>query len=138
MTAKVLIDTGPLIAILSSRDQYHLAATDALRQVSPPMQTCWPVLTEAIWLLRHYPGAVQRLLSGFDSGLFQLLTLDEAAVPWVAKFLARYKKIGAQAADAALMYLAEREDIDTIFTFDRKDFSVYRMRGNRALRVLPE
>jgi hypothetical protein len=36
-----------------------------------------------------------------------------------------------------LVYLAEREKIDTVFTLDTRGFSVYRLSGNRALRLLP-
>jgi uncharacterized protein len=50
----------------------------------------------------------------------------------------RYETIGAQLADAALVYLAERDYIRSIFTLDRRDFSVYRLKRNRALRIIPE
>ena len=66
-----------------------------------------------------------------------MVELDDGAVSWVAGFLVRYSSVGAQVADAALVYLAEREGIDTIFTLDRRDFSVYRTPRNRALRLLP-
>ncbi len=98
---------------------------------------CWPVITEAAWLLRRQPVAIQRLLGSFGAGLLRLLTLDENAIPWIAEFLQRYGKIGAQVADAALVYLAERERIETVFTLDRRDFSVYRFSGNCSLRLLP-
>jgi predicted nucleic acid-binding protein len=49
----------------------------------------------------------------------------------------RYESIGAQLADAALIHLAEREGIRTIFTLDRRNFSVYHLKGNRALTFLP-
>ena len=49
----------------------------------------------------------------------------------------RYQSLGAQLADAALVYLAEREDTDQVFTLDRRDFSVYRFGRNRRLRLLP-
>jgi len=45
--------------------------------------------------------------------------------------------MGVQIADGALVYLAEREGIDTVFTLDRRDFSVYRLSDGRSLRVLP-
>jgi hypothetical protein len=80
---------------------------------------------------------VQRLLGGFQSGLLELAHLDQEAAPWLADFLHRYEKLGAQLADAALVYLAEREGIDTVFTLDRRDFSVYRMGGRRSLTLLP-
>ncbi len=138
MTRGVLVDTGPLVAILSRRDQYHEPCLRVLERTHPPLLTCWPVLTEAIWLLRAHPSAIQELLRSFQTGLLRLLMLEEDSVAWVAAFLARYRRVGAQAADAALMYLAERENIAPIFTLDRRDYSVYRLRGNRTVRLLPD
>jgi predicted nucleic acid-binding protein len=39
----------------------------------------------------------------------------------------RYEDIRPHLADAALVYLPEREGIDTIFTLDRRDSSVQLM-----------
>ena len=39
---------------------------------------------------------------------------------------------GPNMADAALMYIAEQERFDTVFTLDRRDFSVYRTTDGRA------
>jgi hypothetical protein len=36
------------------------------------------------------------------------------------------------------MHLAEREAISTVFTLDRRDFSVYRPQGFAALQLLPD
>ena len=49
----------------------------------------------------------------------------------------RYRKMGVQIADGALVYLAEREGIENVFTLDRRDFSVYRLGNGRSLRILP-
>jgi len=138
ISGRVLVDTGPLIAILSQRDRHHQECVDLLATLRAPLLTCWPVLTEALWLLRHYPAAMQRLLGSFDSGFLRLLVLDADSIPWIARFLHRYRNVDAQAADAALMYLAEREGIETVFTLDRRDFSVYRLRANKAVHILPE
>ena len=62
---RVLLDTGPLVAIISERDQYHDACVTQLRQLTSPLLTCWPVLTEAAWLLRSDQEAVRRMLAGF-------------------------------------------------------------------------
>ena len=70
--------------------------------------------------------------------MVKLVELDETALPWIIAFMERYASAGAQMADAALMYLAEREGIDTVFTLDRRDFSVYRTTDGRALEIVPE
>jgi predicted nucleic acid-binding protein len=50
----------------------------------------------------------------------------------------RYEEIRPQLADATLVYLANREQIDTIFTLDYRDFSIYRRGRKRAIRIVPE
>jgi predicted nucleic acid-binding protein len=132
-----LIDTGPLVALMVERDPEHQACAAMLAQLRPPLLTCWPVLTEAAWLLRRYPHGLARLFEAIESGMIALLDIEATAIPVIAKFLRRYESIGAQLADACLVHLAEREGIGSIFTLDRRDFSVYRLKGNRALMLLP-
>ena len=72
------------------------------------------------------------------SGAIELVKLDEATYHWIVTFLKRYASAGAQLADAALMHIAEEEDINTVFTLDRRDFSVYRTTDGRALTIVPD
>ena len=135
---RVLVDTGPLVAILSPRDEYHEACVATLRNLSGPLFSCWPVITEAAWLLRKWPRAVQQLLHSIDGELLELLPLTGREGNEVSALMRRYEEIGPQLADASLIYLANREQIDTIFTLDRRDFSIYRSGRRRPFRILPE
>jgi predicted nucleic acid-binding protein len=136
--ARVLLDTGPLVALLAADDAQHEACVEQLHSLTPPLVTSWPVLVEADWLLRHSPVAIQQMMAWIHTGTIQILPLTEEAIPWMATFLRRYRKLKPQIADASLVYLAERHDIRTIFTLDRRDFSVYRFGRNQRLRTLPE
>jgi predicted nucleic acid-binding protein len=135
---RVLIDTGPIVAILSEDDLHHDRCSEALATLTPPLLTCWPVVTEAAWLLRERSDAVIKMFDGFHGGLFALLPLDTDALPAIAAFLKRYESCGLQLADAALAHLAERESIRTIFTTDRRDFSIIRLKRKRVLKIIPE
>jgi uncharacterized protein len=135
---RVLVDTGPLVAILFARDEHHERCNRALESIRPPMLTCWPVLTEAAWLLRREPSAVERLLSTVREGWLELLPLEASAAAPISRVLEKYRDLDPQLADAALVHLAERERIETIFTLDRRDFSVYRIGGRRRLRIVPD
>ena len=95
------------------------------------------MITEAARLLRAYPLAVGKLLASFGGRPFELAALSEADLPGVAEILARYKGLGLQLADALLVHLANREKIETMFTLDRRDFSVLRLAGGKKLRLVP-
>jgi len=137
VSGQVLVDTGPIVAILSESDEHHQACVGQLQGISGPLLTCWPVITEAAWLLRAYPLAVGRLLSSFHGAPFELVPLGEADLSGIAAILAKYKGLGIQLADASLLYLANREGIETMFTLDRRDFSVLRLSRGRKLRLIP-
>lgn len=134
---RVLIDTGPIVAILSQSDQYHRICIEALRDMPGPLFTCWPVITEAAWLLRRDSTAIQRLMNSLDNGLFELLSLAAADVRPLAVLMKKYRDIQIQLADAALVHVAARDRLDTVFTLDRKDFSVYRLPKGKPFRILP-
>lgn len=138
MAEQVLVDTGPIVAIFSEDDHEHSRCRDVLADLTPPLLTCWPVVTEVAWLLRSRPHTLRDLFTSFDAGLFALLPLDGPDVPHVAALMKRYESLGLQLADAALVHLARREGIRTVFTLDRRDFSIVRVRRNRPLRLLPE
>ena len=137
MKHRILVDTGPLVAILAARDARRAVCLDQVRKVSPPLFTCWPVITEAAWLLRREYAAVERLLAKLNDGFISLLPMDSSAGPPLRAILTRYHSLGPQIADAALVYLADREEIDTIFTLDKRDFTVYRTTKGRRLRIVP-
>jgi len=134
---RVLVDTGPIVAILSEKDQHHQRCVAELAALRPPLLTCWSVVTEAQWLLRQDPRAIEGLFRAFETKLFALLQISEDAMPALRLFLSRYRKMKPDLADACMTYLAEREDIDTVFTLDQRDFSVYRYGNGRRLKIIP-
>lgn len=137
MNGPILVDTGPIVAILSESDEHHAACVEQLRRIRSPLLTCWPVITEAAWLLRAYPLAIERLLSCFNGRPFELAPLNEADLPGIAAILAKYKDLGIQIADASLVHLANREGIEVMLTMDRRDFGVLRLARGKKLRLIP-
>jgi uncharacterized protein len=134
---QAVADTGPLVAIVRKREKAHTKCVAALKTLHSPLVMCWPVLTEAAWVLRDEPGGIRALGALVTSGSVRVATLEDDALAWMIDFLDRYASAGAQLADAAVMYLAEREGIQTVFTLDRRDFSIYRTTANRALAIVP-
>ena len=50
MIRNVLVDTGPLIALIDRRDRHHAWVREQFDQILPPLLTCEAVLAEACYL----------------------------------------------------------------------------------------
>lgn len=125
----ILVDAGPLVALVDADDQYHKKCVEALKVLREPLVTVWPPVTEAMYLLGDLPKAQEALWEMLARGALQLLSLDLADIPRIRELMSKYGDRPMDLADAALVRVAEREGIRKIFTLDREDFSVYRLYG---------
>lgn len=78
------------------------------------------------------------LFTFFDEQVLAISSLYDGSPSWFSQFFDKYANLKPDFADAALIYLADREAISTIFTLDRRDFGIYRDRNGRPIRLLPE
>lgn len=136
---RVLVDAGPLVAMVSQDDAYHERAVAELQRLTPPLLTCWPVLAEAAWLLRRNRVARAALFRAFDSeDMIRLVAIPQSAISWIAAFMDRFASLRPDFGDCALVYLAESTGARTVFTFDRRDFELYRIGRAGRLRIVPD
>lgn len=133
----ILLDTGPIVALLRGDDQHHSLCDAVAQTLRPPLFSCWPVITEATYLLRRSPQAVNTLLKYCDGSLIEVLAIDKSDLPAIEFILQTYADQKLDFADAVLMHLAGREGIETIFTLDRRHFAAYRDQKKRAFQILP-
>ena len=135
----VLVDAGVLVRCLDPHDPAHADAVESLKTAPGKPWTTWPVVTEAAHLLgREYPAGRDGLLAMIEGGAIVLARLDAEDAPRLRQLMAKYHDLPMDLADATLVRVAEREGIDTILTFDRRDFKVYRAAGIGALKILPK
>lgn len=132
----ILIDAGPLVALLHRDDQDHARCVAALRKVRTVLTTTWPPLTEAMYLLSFSAQAQDALLEMVERGALRVLPIDESDIPRVRVLIQKYQDLPMDLADATLVRVAEREGIQQVFTLDRRDFTTYRV-GRRAFTIIP-
>jgi predicted nucleic acid-binding protein len=135
---RVLLDTGPLVAIRNAADSQHQRCLETLREIESPLITTLPIITEAAWMLRRSTEVVGRMLRGAADGLFVLADLTAAELLAIDELRRQYADLSPQLADLTLVHVAAREKLDTVFTLDRRDFSVFRLPGKMQFRILPE
>jgi predicted nucleic acid-binding protein len=133
----ILVDAGPLVALVDADDQHHAKCVAALKGLHEPLATVWPPLTEAMYLLADLPKAQEALWEMLERGAIQLLRLDSGDAPRIRELMRKYANRPMDLADASLLRVAEREGLRKIFTIDRKDFAVYRLHGRIRPVLIP-
>jgi uncharacterized protein len=135
----ILIDTGPIVAAASKRDQHHascLTALSALRE--PPLITPLIVMGVCYFLsTRATPAAEAATLRSVAVGTFNLVTLSTDDLQRSAELVERYADLPLGAADASVIAVAERLDVRQVLTLDRAHFSIVRPRHVRTFGLLP-
>lgn len=130
--AKLLVDTGFLVALYIRRDGLHPQAIHFLRDNRLPLLTVAPVVTETCYFLDI---AVKReLLDWVYRGGVEVADLPVSAYPQLAGYLRKYADLDF--TDAALIWLAEIQEEKRILTVDRTDFSLLRLSDGGAFQLV--
>jgi hypothetical protein len=132
----VLVDAGPLVALIDRRDVHHARCVEALRGIADPLVTVWPALVEAMYQLDTWREQAA-LWAMVEAGPISLAPLEVDDVPALRELMARYRDLPMDLADAALVRVAERDGYRRVFTLDQRDFAVYRVSGRERLTLLP-
>lgn len=135
----VLIDTNFLVSILMAKDVNHAKAVAALPSIKRHRAVvAAPVLVELFYLIDKYAGYAAAIRSLRETRqLYSVEPLIAADLPEMENIMFRYQDTRLDYTDVAIMALAERFNIETIYTFDRRDFVVFRPRHCSAFELLP-
>jgi uncharacterized protein len=133
----ILVDTGPLVALIHQDDNEHRICKETFLTFSEPLGTVWPVLTEALYLLNFSWEAQNALWEMIQAGAVEILPLGTDDVARMRDLMRKYRDLPMDLADAALVRVAERERLRRIFTLDRRDFQIYRPSRIGRFSVLP-
>ena len=122
----ILVDAGPLIALIHEDDNEHEHCREAFATMDEPLGTVWPVVAEAMHLLSFSWRAQEALWDMMETGAVEILPIGIDDVPRMKELMRKYRDLPMDLADATLVRVAERERLRQIFTLDRRDFRIYK------------
>jgi uncharacterized protein len=135
-SAGVLLDTGPLVALLSTNDTNHDRARRIFAECGPPFRCCEAVVAEACFLMRKIdPKGPAEVVALGARGAYNIAISAQDHWPSIEALLKRYSDRPISLADACLIRCAEVHEEPRIATFDT-DFRVYRWARNRKFQLL--
>lgn len=132
---RVLLDTGPWVALLSRQDAQHEWAKAQFARHPGPFLTCEAVVAETCFLLARAGFDPARALELVERGAVQVAFsfADQAAA--VRALFQRFDNVPASLADACLIRMSELHEPCRVLTLDR-DFQVYRRHGRKVIPVI--
>jgi len=135
----ILVDTGPIVALINDRDGRHQECRALLERLPGPLLAPATVATEVCLLLERRRGTYAELafLADVRAGHFTLIESMSADLDRVTELVEKYDNLPLGTVDASVIALAERLAIATVVTLDRRDFTAVRPAHVPALTLLP-
>jgi len=133
----ILIDTGPIVALLDRDDRHHDLCVEILKDIREPFVTTWPVLTECFYLLNFSWEVQDSLWLFIERGGIEIYSLERDLIIRCRELMKQYHDLPMDLADATLVAVADILEVPKIFTLDHKDFSIYRFKQKRRFTLIP-
>lgn len=132
---KILIDSGPLIALFDASDKHHQNTINFIKTNNYPLVTTLASITETLHLLDFNRNAQIDFLEWIQKGAVEIHNIENSDFKRLKDLTEKYRDLPMDFADSCLVYLAEKLNINTIATIDR-DFTVYRIQGRRKFKTI--
>ncbi|MBI4419324.1 MAG: PIN domain-containing protein [Gemmatimonadetes bacterium] len=133
----VLLDTGPLVALLDPRDEWHQRVLPEWPRVIQRCVTTEAVVTEASHLSGRGAGSPVRSLEYVLSANIPIVALPASALRHAVSLMHRYADLPMDFADATLVAVGDALGLSAVFTTDRRGFGAYRGARGLAFELLP-
>lgn len=138
MAKTVLIDSGPIVAVLRRRDQHHAWARAHFEAATEPFITCEAVISESLFLLERAREGREALCGLLERGIIVMNFSFTAQLTETLRLVRRYHDTPMSFADACLVRMAEQSTAAIVFTTD-SDFRIFRKNGRQVMPlIMPE
>jgi predicted nucleic acid-binding protein len=131
---KILIDSGPLIALFDASDKYHKKSVNFIKANKFPLITTIASVTETLHLLNFNRNAQIDFIEWIHRGAVEIQNIENCDFGRLKELTDKYRDLPMDFADSCLVYIAEKHNINTIATIDR-DFTIYRIKGKKKFKI---
>ncbi len=132
---KILIDSGPLIALFDASDKHHKKSIEFIKNNTFSLVTTISSITEVLHILDFNRNAQIDFLEWITQGGVQIFDIQQEDFPRIKELTVKYQDLPMDFADSCLVLLAEKTGINTIVTIDR-DFTIYRINGKKTFETV--
>ena len=134
---KAILDTGPWVALIDRSESKHDICVQWLKSYSGRLYSTEAVLTEVLYLLNFSVKAQTAAIDFVLKSVFELIPASDESLKKVRTLIKKYSDLPMDYADATILCLAMDTGIRNVVTFDKRDFSIYRLKKNQPFVIMP-
>ena len=132
---RILVDSGPLIALFDSSDKYHKICVKFIKNNPHELLTSLASITEVMHLLDFSRYAQTDFMAWIIAGAITIEDIGHEELVRIKELITKHSDLPMDFADACLVCLGEKYNIDEVATID-SDFDVYRLNKTRTFRTV--
>ena len=132
-----ILDTGPWVALIDRSESMHTRCVQWFKDYSGKLYSTEAVLTEVLYLLNFSVKAQTAAIDFVLKSVIELIPAGDESLKKVRTLIKKYSDLPMDYADATIVCLAMDTGIRNVVTFDKRDFSIYRLKKNQPFVIMP-
>jgi predicted nucleic acid-binding protein len=125
------------VALIDRSESRHAECVQWLKTFSGRLYSTEAVLTEALYILNFSITAQCAALDFVLKSVVEIVPVSTKSLRKAKNLMKKYADLPMDFADATIVSLAMETGMQNIVTFDRKDFSIYRLPSKKSFTIMP-
>ena len=134
---RAILDTGPWVALIDRSESKHADCVNWLKNFSGRLYSTEAVLTEVLYILNFSITAQCAALDFVLESVLEIVTSNNESIQKTKDLMKKYADLPMDYEDATLVCLASETGIHNIATFDKRDFSIYKLPRKKKFTIMP-
>ncbi|HSR67513.1 MAG TPA: PIN domain-containing protein [Acidobacteriota bacterium] len=136
----LILDTGPILALLDADDPAHASCAKLLDEIDEPLVLVAPALVEVDYWIRKrlQPEVWSIFVEDISTGAYRLEHLSAGDLARAAELQASHADLDLGMVDAAVIAVCERLAEKKVATLDQRHFRAVRPKHCDYLQLLPK
>jgi len=132
-----ILDTGPWVALIDRSESRHAECVNWLKDYSGRLYSTEAVLTEVLYLLNFSITAQCAALDFVLESVVDIVPANTKSLKKTKNLMKKYVDLPMDYADATIVCLAAETGMQNVVTFDREDFTIYKLSKNKSFMIMP-
>ena len=134
---KAVLDTGPWVALIDRSEARHNECVQWLKNFSGSLYSTEAVLTEVLYLLNFSTKAQCAAIDFVLKAVVEIVPASIESLRKAKNLMKKYADLPMDYADASIVCLATETGMQNVVTFDKKDFTIYKLLKKKSFTIMP-